>query len=628
MIKSIESHLASVILPIYHQADHVEALVREYRETLLRLPFPFELLLVVNGSGDDSFAIARRLEREFKDVRVIAVQKKGWGRAVRRGLEEASGDILCYTNSARTYPEDLILFLLYASAHPDTVIKANRKIRNSTLRRFGSLLYNLECRMLFDLSYWDINGTPKVFPRNFKELLALSKDDDLIDLEFNVICRERNFSVLEVPIFAPRRHGGKSTTNIRSALRLYLGRLPNEPSASPEFTRSRMSPGKLDRLWSFHTGEWRHPSQVISGWWNAAKVDPRLLIHRVQGEWWDVLEEAGLTLVVSREYEHLLQALTVIKGKPHVTFLPLPHPSGMVVSPEGDLRVASTRNPNQIFTFRPQAGSLPRLDIQPQNTNRRPLMPASSLFLPGCLYIHDLAFINGKLFANSVGQNAVICVDGKDATQPVWWPRAIDTPKGPLFGRNHLQLNSIAAGKSLQASFFSASTDRVSPRRPGHKNFSVDKRGVLFSGKTREPVVSGLTRPHSARFYRGRCWLDNSGYGEVGFIENSVLVPVTRLKGWTRGLCFRDRVGFVGTSRVIAAYRCYAPGLEVDQSECGVHAIDPRTGRVRGKLIWPYGNQIFAIEALPANRTTGFPFLSNKDGKVEKNTALFYSYRS
>jgi hypothetical protein len=103
------------------------------------------------------------------------------------------------------------------------VIKANRKIRESFQRRAGSLLYNLECRALFDLSQWDINGTPKVFPRAFDKLMALSREDDLIDAEFNAICRREGYAMLEVPIFSSRRHGGKSTTNYGSAVKMYTG---------------------------------------------------------------------------------------------------------------------------------------------------------------------------------------------------------------------------------------------------------------------------------------------------------------------------------------------------------------------------------------------------------------------
>src|SRR5262249_20318857 len=107
--------------------------------------------------------------------------------------------------------------------NPDVVVKANRKIRESWRRRLGSLLYNLECRALFDLSCWDINGTPKVFPRSHAPLVALARNDDLIDLEFTVICRREGYPMLEVPIVPTRRRGGSSTTRYRSAVKLYAG---------------------------------------------------------------------------------------------------------------------------------------------------------------------------------------------------------------------------------------------------------------------------------------------------------------------------------------------------------------------------------------------------------------------
>jgi glycosyltransferase involved in cell wall biosynthesis len=216
-------HLVSVILPVYNQADHIRQIVQEYEAELVRLPCAHELLLVVNGCRDDSLTVCQRLAEEYSTLRVVHSVKGGWGLAVKRGLEAARGSLLCYTNSARTNPADLLLLSLYAVAHPDTVVKANRKIRDGVGRRLGSLLYNLECRSLFDLSNWDVNGTPKVFPRAFDALMHLTRDDDLIDAEFNAICRREGYPIIEVPIFSSRRHGGKSTTTMRSAVRLYWG---------------------------------------------------------------------------------------------------------------------------------------------------------------------------------------------------------------------------------------------------------------------------------------------------------------------------------------------------------------------------------------------------------------------
>lgn len=215
--------LISIIVPVYNQAGHIGAVVREYEATLGRVRDPHELILVVNGSRDGSLEACRALQDEYPPVRAIHSEERGWGRAVQVGLREARGDLLCYTNSARTSAQDLTLLLLYAVAYPNVVVKANRKIRDNWRRRLGSLLYNLECRALFDLSYWDINGTPKVFPRGFDKLTTLTRHDDLIDLEFNVICRREGYPIIEVPIFATRRHEGKSTTNYGSAVKMYWG---------------------------------------------------------------------------------------------------------------------------------------------------------------------------------------------------------------------------------------------------------------------------------------------------------------------------------------------------------------------------------------------------------------------
>src|SRR5262249_28523740 len=139
------------------------------------------------------------------------------------------------------------------------------------------------------------------------------------------------------------------------------------------------------------------------------------------------------------------------------------------------------------------------------------------------------------------------------------------------FSQNYIQLNSIAAGPDLLSSYFSASSDKISTRRPGHRNYPVDKRGVIFSGITREVVARGLTRPHSARLRQSVLWVDNSGYGQLCYIEDGRAYPVITLPGWTRGLCLIGDVAWVGTSRVLPRFRQYAPGLEVDSSQCGIH---------------------------------------------------------
>ena len=379
-------------------------------------------------------------------------------------------------------------------------------------------------------------------------------------------------------------------------------------------------------MWARHDAEWRDPVQIASQWQEASEIDPRLLQYSVRGSWWAELNKSGITLLVTREYEHLVMALTVLESGPVISYMRLPHPSGVVVDRKRRVvHVASTRNPNQVYDFKPVGSLVPRGDVALEPLLGRPLVPVRSRFYPGSAYLHDLALIGGVLHANAVGQNAVVRLEDDGVMRRVWWPRCVESPRGPIFTQNQIQLNSIASGPQLTSSYFSASTDEITRRRPGHRNFSTDGRGVIFDGATREPMARGLTRPHSARLHRDRLWVANSGYGELGVVRDGAFVPVSRLPGWTRGLCFHGRVAYVGTSRVIPRFRQYAPGLDVGTSICGLHAVYTATGRVLGSFIWPHGNQIFGLDWAPRKMVTGFPFMvgTRPSARIKK---LFYAF--
>jgi uncharacterized protein (TIGR03032 family) len=371
---------------------------------------------------------------------------------------------------------------------------------------------------------------------------------------------------------------------------------------------------------------WRLPSEVI-GFARSGEPDRESFRHRVRGPFWDVLAAARVTLLVTREYEHLILSLGTRGGRPDVTALPVPHPSGLAVNPlTGTVHVALTRNPNVVLDLQPADGLLARRDLAVRPDVRGTLVPVHARFYPGSFYLHDLAFVGGVLHGNAVGRNGVIRLGPGDDTRLAWWPRAVERRGRPREDRNYLQLNSIAGGDDLGSSFFTASAERPSSRFPGQRNFPVDGRGVLLSGATREPVAGGLTRPHSARLHQGHVWVDNSGYGELRRWSGAWEV-VARLPGWTRGLCFAGDMAFVGTSRILPRFAAYAPGLKARASVCAVHAVDLRTGSIVASLHWPSGDQIFAIEAVASSRRYALPFGSPPERSGRRERALFYAFR-
>jgi uncharacterized protein (TIGR03032 family) len=335
---------------------------------------------------------------------------------------------------------------------------------------------------------------------------------------------------------------------------------------------------------------------------------------QVVGDFWSTLRATNSTLVVTREYEHLVVALSAAP-EPMATWLSLPHPSGLAVDIRNRaVHVACTRNPNQVMTLTP---------ARMPGTAARVLMPATVQIFPGRLYLHDLAIVNDRLYGNAAGINAVVELSGARAT-PVWWPKTMARRGRPRTEHNYIQLNSIAAGKDLASSFFTASSSRPSARRPGHLNYPVDGRGVVFSGATRAVIAGGLTRPHSARLHHGRLWVANSGYGDLGWIQDGRFHTLARPGGWTRGLTFSADTAFVGTSRVLPRFSRYAPGLDCDRARCGVHAISLRDGRVLGSLFWPEGNQIFALGLVPLKWAPGLPFTGRAESRARMRATFAF----
>lgn len=373
----------------------------------------------------------------------------------------------------------------------------------------------------------------------------------------------------------------------------------------------------------------RDPLSVVSASFADAGIVKESILFRTKGDFGSLLEDLSITLLVTREYENFVAALHAEGGKVEQSLFSIPHPSGIAVDRRNDtVYICSTRNPNQIIEFKIVKGYFERIENRSKLECLNYLVPSRAKYYPGCYYFHDLAIINGELYANSVGMNSIIRVflSNADMESAVWWPKCIEEKKGvPNTKANFIQLNSIAAGRSICESFFTASGDKIGRARPGHLNYHVDRKGVLFSGKTREVVARGLTRPHSAKIFQNSVWLDNSGYGEFGYIDGDKFMPVCKLPGWTRGLSIVKDTAFIGVSRVLPRFSRYAPGVCEKKQVCAVYAVSVKTGHIIGSIEWPYGNQIFGIDFIDTKRCKGFIYDCTEPSS-EKEKGVFYKY--
>lgn len=213
----------SLVLPCRNQADHIGDVLPRYLGPMETLGQSFELIVVPNASTDATEAVVSEMARRDPRIRMAVNPAGGWGLSVRMGLDAAQGSTLAYTNTARTDPAILPdFFARYRDAAP-CLVKARREARNAPLRELGSMLYNLEARLLFGLRARDVNGTPKVFSRDLYLGATLREPGDLLDLELMVAAHRGGISVVEIPVRGFSRHGGKSSTTLKSAWGMYRG---------------------------------------------------------------------------------------------------------------------------------------------------------------------------------------------------------------------------------------------------------------------------------------------------------------------------------------------------------------------------------------------------------------------
>ncbi len=84
----------SVVLPAFNEASILEQSIAQISEGLRKRNMSFEVLVVENGSNDETLDVARRLARENPELIVDSMSQADYGAALRRGLLQARGRIV------------------------------------------------------------------------------------------------------------------------------------------------------------------------------------------------------------------------------------------------------------------------------------------------------------------------------------------------------------------------------------------------------------------------------------------------------------------------------------------------------------------------------------------------------
>ena len=199
----------------------------------------------------------------------------------------------------------------------------------------------------------------------------------------------------------------------------------------------------------------------------------------------------------------------------------------------------------------------------------------------GDLDIHDVAVdADGRVVFVATGFGCIATLSDRSSFTPLWRPPFLS--KQAAEDRCHLNGMAMVNGRPRYATAVSTS-DVVDGWRDRRRD-----GGVVMEIPEGRIVASGLSMPHSPRWYRDRLWLHDSGTGHFGSVDldRGRFEPLTFCPGYLRGLAFVDDYAIVGMSQPRHDKTFGGLALEDElanrdtDARCGLSIIDLRSGDV------------------------------------------------
>lgn len=211
----------SIVIPAYDEAARILPYLERIIGYLTQRGQPYEILVVDDGSRDDTAALVEKLQTRQPALRLIRLEKNsGKGRAVRTGMKEARGALRLFADADGAAPIEEVSRLEAAIASGAQIaigsrFLASRDPRYAVQARWHrSVLGNLFNGVIQRLGLAGITDTQcgfKLFPAAVAEdLFAVSQIDGYgFDLELLYVARERGYRIAEVPINWADQPGSK-----------------------------------------------------------------------------------------------------------------------------------------------------------------------------------------------------------------------------------------------------------------------------------------------------------------------------------------------------------------------------------------------------------------------------------
>jgi glycosyltransferase involved in cell wall biosynthesis len=205
----------SLFFPCHNEADNLEALVADALAALPSLASTYEVILVDDGSRDNTAAVAEQLvQRHGGVVRLVRHEvNRGYGGALRSGFAAARYAYLAFTDGDRQFRvADLARLVARAESSGAPVVVGYRLQRaDPLLRLVYATLYRFANRFWFGLRVRDVDCAAKLFQRDALRGIRVHSDGAFFSAELLIRLRLSGVAAQEVGVPHYPRIAGSAT---------------------------------------------------------------------------------------------------------------------------------------------------------------------------------------------------------------------------------------------------------------------------------------------------------------------------------------------------------------------------------------------------------------------------------
>jgi glycosyltransferase involved in cell wall biosynthesis len=212
----------SVVMPIFREGTHLPAFLTAVRRSLEECNLPYELVLVDDGSPDDTWQVIAVQAKNFHGLRALRLSRNfGKESALCAGLEHARGNAVIILDADGQHPPSLIpdMVRLWQSSGADIVEAVKRRRgRESLSSKFGAQLFYF---ILNKLSGFHFKGASDFKLMNRKAVDAWREMHER-NVFFRGMTVWMGFTTIQIPFEVVPRSAGRSTWSVLKRLKLAL----------------------------------------------------------------------------------------------------------------------------------------------------------------------------------------------------------------------------------------------------------------------------------------------------------------------------------------------------------------------------------------------------------------------